>query len=159
MVEILKIMKLFHLECFSKYSLIFSLFFHISQDHMFEIVIIQNWKVILIIAITISIFSNDVIMGAIASKFTSLTIVYSTVYLDAGQRKHQSSASLALMREILRGPVNSPHKWPVTRKMFPFDEVIMINNSVYCCYHYLIIHILNLNECGPRYATIRASWV
>ena len=24
------------------------------------------------------------------------------------------------------GPVNSPHKWPVTRKMFPFDEVIMM---------------------------------
>ena len=24
------------------------------------------------------------------------------------------------------GPVNSPHKWPVTRKMFPFDDVIMI---------------------------------
>ena len=23
------------------------------------------------------------------------------------------------------GPVNSPHKWPVTRKMFPFDDVIM----------------------------------
>ena len=23
------------------------------------------------------------------------------------------------------GPVNSLHKWPVTRKMFPFDEVIM----------------------------------
>ena len=27
--------------------------------------------------------------------------------------------------EIHRGPVNSPHKWPVTRKMFPFDDVIM----------------------------------
>ena len=26
------------------------------------------------------------------------------------------------------GSVNSPHKWPVTRKMFPFDDVIMINN-------------------------------
>ena len=23
------------------------------------------------------------------------------------------------------GPVNSPHKWPVTRIMFPFDDVIM----------------------------------
>ena len=23
------------------------------------------------------------------------------------------------------GPVNFPHKWPVTRKMFPFDDVIM----------------------------------
>ena len=64
-------------------------------------------------------------MGAIASQITSLTIVYSTVYSDADQRKHQSSVSLAFMREIHRGPVNSPHKWPVTRKMFPFDDVIM----------------------------------
>ena len=41
------------------------------------------------------------------------------------QRKHQSSASLAFVRGIHRRPVNSPHKWPVTRKMFPFDDVIM----------------------------------
>ena len=68
---------------------------------------------------------DDVIMGAIASLITSLTIVYSTVYSDADQRKHQSSASLAFVRGIHWGPVNSPHKWPVTQKMFPFDEVIM----------------------------------
>ena len=68
---------------------------------------------------------GDVIMGAIASQITSLTIVYSTVYSDADQRKHQSSASLAFVRGIHRGPVNSPHKGPVTRKMFPFDDVIM----------------------------------
>ena len=59
---------------------------------------------------------NDVIMGAIASQITSLTIVYSTVYSDADQTKHQSSASLAFVRGIHRGPVNSPHKWPVTRE-------------------------------------------
>ena len=64
-------------------------------------------------------------MGAIASQITRLTIVYSIVYSDADQRKHQSSASLAFVRGIHRGPVNSPHKWPVTRKMFPFDDVIM----------------------------------
>ena len=39
--------------------------------------------------------------------------------------KHQSSASLAFVLGIQRGPVNSLHKWPVTRKMFPFDDVIM----------------------------------
>ena len=61
---------------------------------------------------------DDVIMTTIASQFTSLTVVYSTVYSDADQRKHQSSASLAFVW-------NSPHKWPVTRKMFPFDDVIM----------------------------------
>ena len=68
---------------------------------------------------------GDVTMGSIASQITSLTIVYSTVYSGADQRKHQSSVSLAFVRGIHRGPVNSPHKWPVTRKMFPFDDVIM----------------------------------
>ena len=68
---------------------------------------------------------NDVIMGSIASQITSLTTVYSIVYSDAGQGKHQSSASLAFVRGIHRGPVNPPHKWPVTRKKFPFDDVIM----------------------------------
>ena len=56
---------------------------------------------------------------------TSLTIVYSTVYSDADQRKYQSSASLAFVRGIHRRPVNSPHTWPVTRKMLPFDDAIM----------------------------------
>ena len=40
--------------------------------------------------------------------------------------KHQSSASLAFVRGIHRWPVNSPHKGPLTRKFFPFDDVIMI---------------------------------
>ena len=64
-------------------------------------------------------------MSLMASQITSLTIVYSTVYSGADQRKHHSSESLAFVRGIHRGPVNSPHKWPVTRKMFPFDDVIM----------------------------------
>ena len=68
---------------------------------------------------------GDVTMGAITSQITSLMIVYSTVYSGADQSKHQSSASLAFVWEIHRGPVNFPHKWPVTRKMFPFDDVIM----------------------------------
>ena len=68
---------------------------------------------------------DDAIMGTIASQITSLTSVYSTVYSGADQSKHQSSASLAFVWGIHREPVNSPHKWPVTRKMFPFDDVIM----------------------------------
>ena len=67
-------------------------------------------------------------MDEIASQITSLTIVYSTVYSDADQRKHQSPASLAFVWGIHRGPVNLRHKWPVTRKMFPFDDVIMISD-------------------------------
>ena len=65
---------------------------------------------------------SNIIMGAIASRITSLTIVYTTVYSDADQRKHLSSMSLA----FVRGPVNFPHKWPVTRKMFRFDDIIMV---------------------------------
>ena len=64
-------------------------------------------------------------MGAMASQITSLAIVYSNVYSGIDQRKHQSSASLAFVHEIHRSPVNSPHKWPVRRKMFPFDDAIM----------------------------------
>ena len=69
-----------------------------------------------------------------ASQITSLTIVYAAVYSGADQRKRDSSASLAFVREIHRWPVNSPHKWPVTRKMFPFDDVIMrLVPLLHCC--------------------------
>ena len=74
---------------------------------------------------------DDVIMTMLASQITSLPVVCSIVYSDVNQRKHQSSASLAFVREIHRGPVNFPHKWPVTRKMFPFDDVIMSKGLVY----------------------------
>ena len=76
---------------------------------------------------------DDVIMSTIASQITSLTIVYSTIYSGADQSKHQSSASLAFVWGIHRGPVNSPHKWPVTQKMFPFDDVIMKPASLAVC--------------------------
>ena len=58
-------------------------------------------------------------MTTMASHITSLTVVYTTVYSDADQRKHQSSASLAFVWGIPRT------KGPVTRKMFSFDDVIM----------------------------------
>ena len=67
-------------------------------------------------------------MSVMASQITSLTIVWSTVYSGADQRKLQSSASLAFVRGIHQWPVNSTHKGPVTRKMFPFDYVIMANS-------------------------------
>ena len=73
-------------------------------------------------------YYTDVTMSPMASQITSLGIVYSTVYSGADQSKHQSSASLAFVRRIHWGPVNSPHKRPVTRKMFPSDDVIMYWN-------------------------------
>ena len=83
---------------------------------------------------------SEVIIGTIASQITSLTIVYSTIHSDADQRIHQSSESLAFVRGIHRGPVNSPHKWPVTRKMFPFDDVIMQLSYAYCLCQYEVHH-------------------
>ena len=71
------------------------------------------------------IYYNDVIMGTMGYQITSLRIVYSTIHSSADQIKHQNSASLAFTG-IHWSPVNSPHKWPVTRKMFPFDVVIII---------------------------------
>ena len=77
---------------------------------------------------------SDVIMSTMTAPITSLTSIYSTVYSGADQRKHQRSASLAFVRGIHRSPVNSPHKWPVTRKMFSFNDVIMgRRNTISSC--------------------------
>ena len=61
-------------------------------------------------------------MGAITSQITSLTIVYPKVYSGADQHWPLCGNS----------PVTGefPHKWPVTRKLFPFNDVIMFH-SVY----------------------------
>ena len=117
--------------------------FVVNQDKLLNNQTSVRWNESLNTHVTSSVWGNDcitfsayckieqltavqpLIMGTIVSQITSLTIVYSTVYSGADQRKHQSSASLAFVWGIHRGPVNSPHKWPVTRKMFPFDDVIM----------------------------------
>ena len=86
-----------------------------------------------------------------ASQITSITIIYSTVYIGADQRKHQSFASLALVREIHRWPVNSPHKRPVTRKMFPFDYVIIPRFAIPWRHHEaVIVH----NICVPIFLVL-----
>ena len=54
---------------------------------------------------------------------------FPTVYSGTNQGKHLSSASLAFARGIHRRPVNSPHKTPVTQKIFSFDDVIMNGTS------------------------------
>ena len=73
---------------------------------------------------------SDIIMSTIASHITGVLIVYSTFVMvqiiHADQRKHQSSASLGFVKGIHRCPVNSPHKGPVTRKLFPSEDVIII---------------------------------
>ena len=83
------------------------------------------------------IYYSDVIMSAIAFQITSVWIVYSTVCSGADQRKHQCFTSLAFVRGIHRW-----HKGPVTRKMFPFDDVIM-NNTIF---NHFINHELSYDE-------------
>ena len=68
---------------------------------------------------------NAVIMGAMVSQITSLTIVYSTIYSRCWSKKTSKLRVPGFVRRIHRSPVNSPHKGPVTQKMFPFDDVIM----------------------------------
>ena len=65
-------------------------------------------------------------MSAMASQNTSLTIVYSTIYSGADQRKHQSPASLAFAGNSL---VTSelPAQKASNAEMFPFDDVVMKN--------------------------------
>ena len=87
---------------------------------------------------------RDVIIAAMASQIISFTIIYSTVYSGKDQRKHISSALLAFVRGFHRWPVNSAHKWPVTRQMFPFDDVFKtlcgINTySVTLQYHWTVL--------------------
>ena len=110
-------------------------------------------------------------MSARASQITS--IVCSTAGSFADQRKLQSSGSLAFVRRIHQWPLNSPHKGPVTRNMFPWDDVtcypwpfadeIMVtlwNSSQTCLYkfvkiQFLIIDIfLNINFACPKDQTI-----
>ena len=109
-------------------------------------------------------------MSPTASQITSLTIVYSIVYSGADQRTHQSSASLAFVRGIHRRPVNSPHKWPVTRKMLPFDDVIMgkyllggavmtrSNGISYFIQHCTAINQSSYSQKTPPYLTLMVSY-
>ena len=51
---------------------------------------------------SIRLHYNDIMVGAVAFQIASLTIVYSSVYSEADQRKRQSSASLTFVRGIHR---------------------------------------------------------
>ena len=81
---------------------------------------------------------TDVIMGGLGSQITSLTIVYSTVYSGANQRKYQSFASLAFVRGNHRGPVNcfmfTIVSWPNHKQrviVHTSDLMMLIRQSMY----------------------------
>ena len=73
---------------------------------------------------------TDFIMSTMASQITGVCIVCSTVCSGADQRKHHSPAPLAFVKGMHQWPVNSPHKGPVTQKMLPFDDVIMLCKTI-----------------------------
>ena len=80
-------------------------------------------------------------MGAMASQINYTSIVRWTVCSCADQGIYQSSASLAFVREIHRWSLVFPHKGSVTRKMFPFDDVIMnqlVPKDAYRCTLYIV---------------------
>ena len=95
---------------FNELSAHYNCFMHITTPPLWWHV--HNFEAILSALLNLNLEWNsvthytDVIMAAIASQITSLTIVYSTVYSDADQRKHQSSASLAFVRGIHRPRTN-----------------------------------------------------
>ena len=80
----------------------------ISQAHMGILILTFIHKFLIFQVLHINVIHyNNVIMSAMASQITSLTIVYSTVYSGEDQRKYQSSASLVYVWGIHRWPMNS----------------------------------------------------
>ena len=66
---------------------------------------------------------SDVMMNPMASLTTGVSIASSAVC--SGTNKKNIKVLRYWPLWIHRWPVNSPYKWPVMRKMFPFDDVIM----------------------------------
>ena len=67
----------------------------------------------------------DAIMTTMASQITSLAVVYWIVIYAYIKKKISKLRVTGLCAGNSPGPVNSPHKGPVTQKMFPFDDVII----------------------------------
>ena len=82
-------------------------------------------------------------MGAMASQITSLTIVYIQAQI---KENIKAPRHWPLWGGIHRRPVNSPHKGPVTRKMLPFDDIIMqeIYNIFSIVSHLFIMHLCSM---------------
>ena len=89
-------------------------------------------------------------MSAMASQITCVPIVCSNFCSGVDQRKHQSSASLVSVRRIL---MDSPHKGSVKRKIFPFDDVIMVLTMLSACPDGFLQYKTRCYIIGPTSAT------
>ena len=93
------------------------------------------WAGLKVLYTLIATHYSDAIVSAMTLQVISVSILCSTVYSGADQRKHQSSASLAFVRGINRWPVGPLHKQPVTRKMFSLDDASCYINT-YCAWRW-----------------------
>ena len=89
-------------------------------------------------------------MTTMASQITSLTVVYSTVYSDAEQRKHQSSASLAFVWGIHRDrwiphikgqlrenvSISWRHREPTIYQFHMEQQILMISYNISRLFQY-----------------------
>ena len=105
-------------ECIMFYEYLIKIIFHLTVskwllplDVYERALIIHTWGT------GDALHYNDVIMSAMASQLTGVSIIFSTV------KTHQRFASLIFVRGIHQRPVDSAHKGPLTHKMFPFYEV------------------------------------
>ena len=89
---------------------------------------------------------SDIIISMMACQVTS----FSTVCTGADERKHQNSASLAFVRGIHQWLLDSPYKGPVTWKMFPFDDVVVV---------FLVVLMLRLEYYEKSLATTISAQV
>ena len=101
----------------------------------------------------VNIHYNDVIMSAMDSQITSITIVYSIVNSGTDQRKHQSSASVAFVKGIYRWLLNSPNKGPENLQLGCFwtsqrPSIPLIIKS--CLINYIIMVYVELHLPGAK---------
>ena len=110
-----------------------NIFFTINAKMLLPRTAKLMWSTLLVCLFFFSVNNHysDGIMSAMASQITGVLTVFSAVCSGEDNRKHPRSASLTFVRGIHRWPVDPPHKGPVTRKMFPFDDVIMTLRNVH----------------------------
>ena len=105
-----------------------------------------------------NLYNNcDAIIRAMESQITVISIVCSIACSGRDQRKHQSSALLTFVKGIYRWPVDSPHTGPVTRKIFPINDAVIIctqwmamgaSNSNYEYHKYQFVSVIGFNVIG-----------